>query len=310
MTCSMLFMNCKSSPEISYEDGFVAVSDGLQLYYEKFGDGPENIVVPSGMYLSPIFKQLASPDRTLIIYDQRGRGKSSAVSDSMQLGWKQEIRDIESLREHFKFDTIDLIGWSYSGAIAALYAKRYPQKVNRVVQIGPMMTRKIPYWKAYIDTIQSRKVADFDEKNQELLDNFEKSGDLETYIRGYYKFFHLPLLFNKNTKESFREDFYSCQNERPDIMWHFTFPAIISSFGNWNFNGQFGDLKIPVLIIQGTYDPVPLASAKEWNASLPNSKLWIIKDVGHLPFMEKPDEVLSGIDTFLKGIWPVDSKIY
>ena len=61
---------------------------------------------------------------------------------------------------------------------------------------------------------------------------------METYIQDYRALSHQLLLFNKNIIENFREDFYSYRNERPDIMWGFTFTAIISSLGEWNFSNQ------------------------------------------------------------------------
>lgn len=300
-TYPILFVSCNSQHQNSYKDGYVTVSKGVELYYEKVGDGQEIIIIPSGMYYSPIFKQLASPDRTLIIYDQRGRGKSTSIIDSTQLGWKYEVEDIESIRKHLNFEMINIIGWSYSGAIAAMYAKTFPQVTSRIVLIGPMPIKKVPYWEEYLRTSQSRRPDDYDSRIQLIQNNFEQSGELERYIKDYYQQSHQLLLVNKSIIETFRDDFYSCPNERPDIMWGSTFPTIIASFGDWDFTDQLDGLAAKTLIIQGTYDAVPMESAKEWNTAIPNSRLWVIDEVGHMPFVEKPKEVLSGIDGFLNG---------
>ena len=296
---SIFFVNCTSRNDIFYEDGYIPISDGHSLYYEKVGDGSKVILISSGMYYSPIFKKLASPERTLIIYDQRARGKSSSINDSTQLGWKKEVDDIESIRKHFDFKTINIIGWSYSGAIATLYARKFPKSTNKLVLIGPMPIKKVPYWEEFLQTSQSRKMNDYDEKLQLIRDIFEQSGDLERYIKDYYKQSHQLLLFDKSITESFREDFYNCTNERPNIMWGFTFPTTIKSFGDWDFTNQLSELAAPTLIIHGTYDPIPLNSSKEWSMMIPNSHLWVIENVGHMPFVEKTDEVMSRINNFL-----------
>jgi len=297
----MVFMNCTSPRDISYKDGYINISDGIELYYEKIGDGPEKIIIPSGMYYSPIFKQLANSDRTLIIYDQRGRGKSTSIIDSTQLGWRHEVEDIESIRKHLNFEMINIIGWSYSGAIAAMFAKTFPQVTNRIILIGPMPVKKVPYWEEFLRTLQSREPDDYDNKIQLIQSNFEQSGDLESYIRDYYKQSHQLLMVDKSIIETFRGDFYNCPNERPDIMWGFTFPTLIATFGDWDFTDQLVGLAAKTLIIQGTYDAVPMESAKEWNTVIPNSRLWVIDEVGHMPFVEKPKEVLSGINGFLNS---------
>lgn len=300
---SIVFVNCTSQNEISYEDGYLYISDGHKLYYEKIGSGPEVILIPGGMYYSPIFKQLANADRTLIIYDQRSRGKSSSIKDSSQLGWTKEVDDIESIRQHFDFKTISIIGWSYSGAIATLYAKNFPESTNRLILIGPMPIKRVPYWDVFLQTSQSRRTNDYDYKIQSIKGNFERTGNLERYIKDYYQQSHQLLLFDTSITETFRKDFYTCPNERPDIMWGFTFPTIINSFGDWDFTSELSELALPTLIIHGIYDPVPVESSKEWKTILQNSRLWLINDVGHMPFVEKQKEVLSGINDFLNGTW-------
>ena len=66
------------------EEGYVPVEDGIRLFYRKVGDGGDTVVVPLGFYLYEDFKRLAS-NRTVIFYDMRNRGRSSAVSDGEKI---------------------------------------------------------------------------------------------------------------------------------------------------------------------------------------------------------------------------------
>jgi pimeloyl-ACP methyl ester carboxylesterase len=128
----------EAKPAAVVSEGYVTVDEGVELRHKTIGDGPEAVLVPAAVYMEYEFERLADPSRTLILYDQRGRGKSSAVADALKISMDFEIADMEALRQHLGKEKISLIGWSYLGGLVILYAARYPEHVNRVVQIGPM----------------------------------------------------------------------------------------------------------------------------------------------------------------------------
>ena len=55
----------------------------------------------------------------------------------------QDVDDLEAVRSYLGLSRIDLIGHSYAGIIPILYAMKYPDSVNRVVQISPMPPKRI-----------------------------------------------------------------------------------------------------------------------------------------------------------------------
>jgi len=75
----------------NYIEGYISTLDGTQIFYQKFGNGPDAIINPGGMYLSHEFKQLASKNRTLVFYDQRSRGKSEMINDKSKLSISYEL---------------------------------------------------------------------------------------------------------------------------------------------------------------------------------------------------------------------------
>lgn len=52
-------------------------------------------------------------------------------------GAHNDVRDLEAVRHHFQLERVSLLGHSYLGIVVALYAMKHPDRVNRVVQIGP-----------------------------------------------------------------------------------------------------------------------------------------------------------------------------
>ncbi len=106
------------------------------------------------LYLQPLSwyrnSRDSHPGRHSFFYDPRNRGRSEAVSDTTHLGIQYSLSDLEDVRQHFRIKKMSLIGWSYLGAMVALYAAERPEQVDRVVQIGPIPPRKNPYWQQFL----------------------------------------------------------------------------------------------------------------------------------------------------------------
>ena len=62
------------------------------------------------------------------------------------------------------------------------------------------------------------------------------------------------------------------------------------------------------MTIHGDYDAIPLESAMEWASLLPNGRLMIISNAGHLPWFERPGIFYSAVDIFLDGEWPESAQ--
>ncbi len=83
------------------------MADGVRLYYETLGTGPE-VVLPNGFHLLDDFRHLADR-RTLIFYDVRNRGRSDSVDRG---SIADDVEDLEAVRKHFGIDRLDLIAHS------------------------------------------------------------------------------------------------------------------------------------------------------------------------------------------------------
>ena len=62
-------------------------------------------------------------------------------------------------------------------------------------------------------------------------------------------------------------------------------------------------LKAPLVLIQGVDDPLATGDyEEEIHRAVPGSKLIKMKDAGHFPMVEKPDEFNQALDAFLSGM--------
>ena len=65
---------------------------------------------------------------------------------------------------------------------------------------------------------------------------------------------------------------------------------------------QLGEIKIPVLLINGKLDSlVPVAAAEKMQSLLPNASLELVEKAGHAPFLSHSEIVISILKQFLSS---------
>jgi len=134
------------------ETGSFTAADGVQLFYSKQGSGPDFVVflhggpglsVGDGGYaMRPLAEQ-----HMLILYDQRGGGRSDLVKDPKLLAADADVRDLDALRQHFGINKMNLIGLAWGSGLAALYTEPHPESVSKIVFLDPMPIALSPYAK-------------------------------------------------------------------------------------------------------------------------------------------------------------------
>lgn len=293
----------KTGPVVS--EGYVTVDEGVELRYKTIGDGPEVVIVPAAIYLEYEFERLADENRTLIMYDQRGRGKSSVVDDASRFSMDFEIADLEALRQHLGKEKVSLIGWSYLGGLVILYANQYPEHVDRIVQIGPMP----PTYELF----QQSRSTSLDEESVAQLNKLQEEGlaesDPERYCKESWNIYMKQIFFDPDKIGLMRSDMCKCKNETLNNV-SMQIGAILGSVGEWDWREEVQGLEAPVLTIHGESDSLPLEGSRVWVSSLRNARLLFVQEAGHLPFVEQPDVFYPAVDTFLKGEWPAGAEIF
>ena len=73
-----------------------------------------------------------------------------------------------------------------------------------------------------------------------------------------------------------------------------------SIFGKYtDQHADLQKLKIPTLIIRGESDVIPMSAANSMAHSIKGSKLVVLKNCGHFPYIEQPAQWLEAVEMFL-----------
>jgi proline iminopeptidase len=269
------------------------MSDGVRLYFEAVGSGPA-VVLPNGLYLLEEVKDLAR-NHTLIAYDVRNRG----LSDSVERGSiDDDVEDLDAVRRHFGITRLDLIAHSYVGVMIGLYAMRHPDRVNRMVKIGPMQPDSAKQYPPHL-TGADATLAEVLTKVGELQQTIDPNMDPKEACEKFWAVLKPLYVFNPADAGRIKWERCDLPNER-NFMKYFG-EQILPSIYKLHFSaGTLAEVKTPVLIIHGVRDrSAPYGGALDWAAMYPNARLVTVENAAHAPWIEDPEKVVGSIRAFL-----------
>lgn len=124
--------------------GWLAVGNGHQLHWQASGNHEGMPVVwlhgGPGSSASPLHRRFFDPAHFWIIqYDQRGCGRSLPAGEIDHNETSDLIADIECLREHLSIPKWSVVGGSWGGALALLYAQAHSERINRMLCRSPFL---------------------------------------------------------------------------------------------------------------------------------------------------------------------------
>ena len=280
-------------------EGYVPTADGSRLFFQTLGNGPDALIVPNGPPLLEAFSSLAR-GRRLIAYDARNRGRSDLIDDEKKIarGIYHDVDDIEAVRSHFDLTTIDLLGHSYMGLTAILYAMRHPTRVRRIIQIGPVgpvPSMQYPPELSYVDDVLTSALSGL-----RALSLDATTTDPESACRRLWQM--LRPIYVVNPADVGKLDCWQrCHLATERAAVKYAAETLIPSYMRLSLGaGDVAMVAMPVLTIHGRLDrSAPYGGGRDWSTLLPDGRLLTIAEGGHMPWIEAPVEVMSAIDGFL-----------
>ena len=258
--------------------------NGVRLFTRRVGSGPLVVVLHGGPgahhdYLLPQYDRLAErSSRTLFYYDQRGGGQSP-VPRGTPLGWREHVADLDALRAHLGLDRLTLCGYSWGGLLALLYLIEHPGCVERLALVSPAAPTR-EYRQAF-DAEFARRAA---------------SPEIRA-LRGDLKPFELAVApYFRNPQDARRLTPFRVTARTQQAVW--------DSLGDYDVLQRLREMSallalVPSLVLHGTFDPIPIAGARELATLLKTSVVELA--TGHCPHVEDTAGFLAALDAFLPG---------
>lgn len=130
-----------------YASGRLRVSPLHELYWEQSGkpDGKPILFLHGGpgAGASADHRRFFDPAAyRIVIFDQRGAGRSTPLGEIRDNRTQDLIADIERLRELLEIDRWHIFGGSWGSTLALAYAQAHPARVSALILRGIFLSRR------------------------------------------------------------------------------------------------------------------------------------------------------------------------
>jgi proline iminopeptidase len=275
------------------------VSAGHVMYWEQVGHPRGQPVLflhgGPGAGAGAVHRRFFDPAFwRVIIFDQRGAGRSRPLGSLVANTTQDLVDDIEQLRRHLRLDRWLLFGGSWGSTLALAYAQAHPDRVAGLVLRGVFLGRR-----AEVDWFLHGLAAIFPDAHSQFaqfLPENERHDLLGAYLRrltdpdpaihmsaarawSVYEGSCSTLLPSPDTVASFAQDRTALGLARIEAHY-FAHDLFLPPEGLLGRMHRIGHL--PAEIVQCRYDMVcPTRTAFELAAAWPAARLTIIPDAGH-----------------------------
>src|SRR5215470_7613945 len=287
-------------PEIGpFETGYLPLSASHVMYWEQVGNPRGRPVLflhgGPGAGAGAVHRRFFDPEFwRVIIFDQRGAGRSRPLGSLDHNTTQDLVSDIETLRRHLGLERWLLFGGSWGSTLALAYAQAHPDRVIGCVLRGVFLGRPIE-----VDWFLNGLAAVFPDAHASFA-SFLPEQERHDVLGGYLRRLtdpdpsvHLPAARAWSVYEG------SCSTlfPSPETVAYFAGDVVALGLARIEAHYFVNDIfleenallenaarlrDVPGVIVQGRYDMVcPLVSAHELHLAWPRADYRIVPDAGH-----------------------------
>jgi proline iminopeptidase len=281
----------------------------VPLYWATYGPegAPRLLVLHGGPgahhdYLLPQMLALAERHE-LIFYDQRGGGQSR-TEDRSPITWETHVADLALVARELVGEPLSIVGYSWGGLLTLLYVvEAFEQRGEggpvpaRLVLIDPAPVTR-PF-RARFEANSGERQADA--SVQQLREELAQSGLRERDPEGYrQRAFELSVA-------GYFADPRRARDLTPFRVMGRVQQQVWESLGDFDLLQRVEEVDCPVLILHGRHDPIPLEASEALARALPDARLVVLEQSGHVPYVEEPETLFPEIERFLETA-PVQAR--
>lgn len=232
-------------------------------------------------------------EHRVIALDLPGFGQSEMPAEPISV--RGYARMLEQLYDTLGIDTATIVGTSMGGFVAADFAIRYPQRVQRLVLVAAaglsmdhMLNERNQGLRARIENVLFFSTTWLASRNRAVVRSPLVRRLMLLLVTAYPARLPVPLI---------REQLHGA--ERPG------FNAALKAMVRYPIRDRLGEIGCPTLIVWGELDRlVPLRDAAEFEWLIPDARKIVYEDTGHMVMLERPERFNTDLHSFIAADRP------
>lgn len=252
---------------------------GADVLVRDVGDGPPVLLINGvGSHTAmwgPVERQW--PDLRLVQFDAPGVGGSSTPVVPASVTGIAAVA--ERLLDLLGLDRVDVVGYSFGGAVAQTLARRAPERVRRLVLVATL-----PGW-GCLPGRWSSVIHLYNPLRYVSRTYYERT--IGTMAGGQAR--HDPGFVARHSVERLAD--------RPRVCGYY---AQIAALSRWSSLAWLSEISVPTLVVSGGDDPLqPWANSAILARRIPQARLQVHPEDGHLMLFDDNSPALPAIHEFL-----------
>jgi proline iminopeptidase len=202
-------------------------------------------------------------------------------------------------------DPLSIVGYSWGGLLALLYAI---EAFERRGDVGPVPTRLVLIDPApptrqlrsqFESSFAARQASPEVQRLRDVLAHSDlRERDPEAYRQRVFEI----------SVAGYFADPRRARDLTPFRVIGRVQQQVWESLGDFDLLKRVEQIEIPVLILHGRHDPIPLESSEALQRALPDARLVVLEHSGHVPYVEEPGALFSAIERFLAETAAVSTR--
>lgn len=248
-------------------------------------------------YFEVLDKLAYEDDRPLIMYDQIGCGESFVEAGEETFNKEVWLSELISLKNYLKLEKFHLLGQSWGGMLAIIYAiEKKPKEVKSFILSSTLSSAKL--WREE----NLKRVSLMEKEYREAILEAEKTNNYKNnlYLKAIDVFMerYCAPRYDKNSPDCLTRKKVSGEKSYL-IGWGENEFTPTGTLANFEYTDRLKEIEKPCLITSGSYDLSSPYIAKTMHDNIKDSKWELFQNARHMSFVEYNDEYIELLKNWL-----------